>query len=104
MIQPDGSDITVLGNKPGIICSSPIAGSLTFNDGTGVSKNVAMKEDVDEQIGDVTERLADIEKQILIVRHDKILAEEFDELQEAYDNYQETLERIKTFQRLRDSK
>lgn len=99
-------NITINTNTYGIahpIDSSIIEGSLVFSDGNGVSKNVAMQEDVDEQIGDVTERLADIEKQILIVRHDKILAEEFDELQEAYDNYQETLERIKTFQRLRDS-
>ena len=118
--QPDGSDITILdvntiydtninyGNGHGIINtvneSSAVKKTLTFNNGDGVAKNVAMQEDVDEQIGDLAERLSGIEKQICVVRHDKILAEEFDELQEAYDQYQETLERIKTFQRLRNSK
>jgi len=61
------------------------------------------KERVDKELKLHEGRLRALEDQQLILRRDRILEEQYDELREAWSLYNATLEKLKTFQALKDS-
>jgi len=64
--------------------------------------SVTSKSPVEMQIDEMQEQLSRIEDQLVMLSRDINMEEKYEELREAYDHYQSVLEKLKTFEILKE--